>query len=74
MEPGGQAPQPVHVVLIHARQWVRLLQQGEVDDVLEKLDPVLVNSAEKVIKVTFCEFSSLRAILQKNLSEEVFVK
>jgi hypothetical protein len=53
MEPGGQAPQPVHVVLIHARQWVRLLQQGEMDDVLEKLDPVLVNSAEKVIKVTF---------------------
>ena len=53
MEPGGQAPQPVHVGLIHARQWVRLLQQGEVDDVLEKLDPVLVNSAEKVIKVTF---------------------
>jgi hypothetical protein len=53
MEPGGQAPQPVHVVLIHARQWVRLLQQGEVDDVLEKLDPVLVNIAEKVIKVTF---------------------
>ena len=52
MEPGGQAPQPVHVVLIHARQWVRLLQQGEVDDVLEKLDPVLVDSAEKVIKVT----------------------
>ena len=57
MEPGGQAPQTVHVVLIHARQWVRLLQQGEVDDVLEKLDPVLVNSAEKVIKSDVCEFS-----------------
>jgi hypothetical protein len=69
MEPGGQAPQPVHVGLIHARQWVRLLQQGEVDDVLEKLDPVLVNKCRKVIKVTLVNSHFLRAILQKNSSE-----